>query len=166
MSDENNQNADNSGQQDGQTNNRPDNRFKDLSDKYAKEAEARKQEAEARVKAEKEVEFYKGFTPLASKYQNAAEYQDKIKEKYLAGNGAFDLEESTVAVLGKEGKLPSTPVMEQARPKESPVGGSAPTTLRSQEKTYAEMDKSEKRDELIRLEQETGAISGLFNRTL
>lgn len=161
MSELNDQPADNSGQQ--EPNNRPDNRFKDLSDKYAKEAEARKAEAEARAKAEREVEFYRGFTPLTSKYQSAGEFQDKIKDKVMAG---YDVEDATIAVLAKEGKYGMQVAPEPVRSKESPTGGSATTTIRRSEKTMDEMTTAEKREELIRLERETGGLSNLFNRTL
>lgn len=138
-------------------NNRSEQRIKDLSDKYAKEAEGRKAEAEARAKAEKEVEFYKGFTPLTAKYQAAGELQDKIKEKVMAG---YDVEDATVSVLMREGKLQN-----ESR-RESPIGGSAPNTLRNADKEYSEMNSLEKREALARLEQESGGISNLFNRGL
>lgn len=148
-----------------QEKNRVENRIKDLSDKYAKEAEERKKAEAEKTAALREVEFYKGFTPLTSKYQAAGEFQDKIREKVLSG---YEVEDATVAVLSREGRLQTgnVPPAEPPKPKESPVGGSAPNTIRNQDKTYSEMSQSEKRDELIKIEQESGALSSLFNRHL
>ena len=142
-------------------NNRSEQRIKDLSNKYAEADKLREQAEKERQTALKEVEFYKGFTPLTSKYQGAGELQDKIKEKVMAG---YDVEDATVAVLMREGKFQQGQ-QEQPR-KESPIGGSAPTTLRNSEKELGEMNLSEKREALARLEQESGGISNLLNRTL
>ena len=140
-------------------NNRSEQRFKDLSDKYAKADQAREQAEKDKANAQKEVEFYKNFTPLTSKYQAAGELQDKIKEKVMAG---YDVEDATVSVLMKEGKFPQA----QEPRRDSPIGGSATTALKSEAKDFGEMNRTEKREALGRLEQESGGISNLFNRTL
>lgn len=110
-----------------------------LKDKALKEAEEAKREAQ----------FYKGFNPLITKYQGAAELQDKIKEKVLAG---YDIEDATVSVLNREGKL-NTPTPVQER--EIVAGGSAttpPTTGKA--KPVTEMSQSERWEELKRMEKE------------
>lgn len=112
--------------------------------------------------AQREVEFYKGFTPLTSKYQSAGEFQDKIKEKVMAG---YDIEDATVAVLSRENKLnpPETPAVKPIA-RISPVGGSATTTLRNSEKPLNEMSSKDIREELMKLEYETGGLSNFFNK--
>lgn len=121
-------------------------RMKNLS-KSKLEAEAKaetevkaRQEAEEKAKlAEKEADFYKDFSGSISKYPSANEYQDAIKEKVMSG---YTVEDATVSVLAKEGKL-TTP---QA-PRQSPAGGSAPTQIQSGggAKTAAEMTREERR---------------------
>lgn len=126
---------------------RKDKRLKKLSDdvkeyneKLAQEAEARKKAEEERENASKERDFYKGFNELATKYQGASEYQDKIWEKVKAG---YDLADATISVLAKEGKY--NPI--QAEPqRESPAGGSAANVLAGGgQKTLNEMSREEMR---------------------
>src|SRR3990167_10646702 len=108
-----------------------DKRIKDLSEKVKLTSQERDELAKGKQQAEadkeialKEVDFFKNFNPLVSKYQGAAEYQDKIKEKVMAG---YDIEDATISILAKEGKFPSP-----APPKpESPVGGSAANIIKS-----------------------------------
>ncbi len=132
---------------------RSDNRFKDLSEKVqttAKERDEAKQAAEA---AQKEVEFYKGFSKVSSKYEGAADYQDKILEKV---NSGYDLEDATISVLAKAGKLTNAPVQRQ-----SPAGGSASTSMRGDDdKPVSEMTSAEKREKLMEMERESpGSLS-------
>lgn len=115
---------------------------RDEKDKLLKEKEAQL------VAAQKEVEFFSSFTDTTSKYPNALEYKDAIKEKVLAG---YTVEDAAVAVLAKEGKLGVTtaPI---AQP-ESPVGGSSATvTTASGEKTIREMTREELRAALVEAE--------------
>lgn len=111
------------------------------------EAEVKAREgAEARAKElEKEMSFYKGFSNVATKYQGAHEYQDKILEKVRSG---YDVEDATLAILAKEGKLqqkaPETP-------KESAAGGSATNSLPQGEKSVGEMSQSERKSKLSEL---------------
>ena len=60
---------------------RSDNRFKDLSEKVETTSKERDELAAKLVLAEKENEFRKGFTKVASKYEGASEFEDKILEK-------------------------------------------------------------------------------------
>lgn len=136
--------------------NKVEKRIKDLSEKVKLTAQERdeliktKEESEVKIiAAQKEVEFYKGFTPLTSKYPGSAEYQDKILEKHKAG---YDLEEATISVLFKEGKLtiPAPP----PPPKENPAGGSAVNQIKSGEpKPVSEMTQMEKLEALKEAER-------------
>ena len=139
--------------------NRSDNRFKDLADKVKTTAEERDTYKAEVEKAKKDAEFYKGFSTTASKYQGAADYQDDIKKKVDSG---YDLEDATISVLAKAGKLNNAPVQ-----RESPAGGSASTSMtNSGEKTLNEMTRAEKREELIRMENESGGISKILRNGL
>lgn len=124
--------------------NKVEKRIKDLSGKVrstAEERDAAKAQAEKaeadRQAALKDAEFYKNFNTTASKYQGAAEHQDKIREKVMAG---YDIEDATVSVLNKEGKFSPQPQVQR----ESPTGGSATTTLTSGEKSVKEMTQAER----------------------
>ena len=136
---------------------RSDNRFKDLSDKVELTAKERDEATTKATALEKELDFHKGFSKITSKFSNASEYEDKIKEKVLAG---ADPEEATVAILYKAGKLD----MGQAPKPNSPAGGSAGTTMTSGEKDLKDMTREEKREALIQLEQETGAVTQMLRR--
>ena len=104
-----------------------------------------KQEIEARaLEAQKELDFFKNFNQLASKYQGASDYQDKIKEKVFAG---YDPEDATIAILAKEGKYGTNYSSEAPpeAPKEFPAGGSATNTFTGDSpKSAAEMTQQER----------------------
>lgn len=127
--------------------NKAEKRIKSLSEKTRLASEERDAEKVAREKAEaesaqalKDVDFYKNFNSLSSKYQGATEYQEKIREKV---NSGYDAEEATIAILVKEGKyVPPAPT---PGPKESPTGGSAVTTLKIGDKEMKDMSPEEKR---------------------
>lgn len=122
-------------------------RNKDLSDKLKVEAEARQKAEQDAANAKKETEFYQNFTKLASKpeYAAASEYQDKIKEKVLAG---YDPEDAFAAVLTREGKY-TPPVVTESAVRENPAGGSAANTItQAGEKSLSEMDRTEKKTNL------------------
>jgi len=131
---------------------RPENRFKDLSEKVEMTAKERDEARLAAEAAQKEVEFYKGFSKL--KYPDAAEFQDKIKEKVMAG---YDMEDAAISVLAKAGKLQSSSPVQR----ESPAGGSATTALKSfDDKPPGEMTTAEKRERLMQIERENpGSLS-------
>lgn len=121
-------------------NNKNDNRFRTLAEKLKSTSQERDTERLAKQSLEKEVGFYKGFGAVATKYPDAASFQDKIREKVNAG---YELEDATIAILHKEGKFntPAAKVVE----KESPAGGSAVNQLPQGQKTIADMSKEEKR---------------------
>lgn len=142
-------------EQDNEEITRKDNRIKSLSDKVKLTAEERdnlakeKEEiAQARIQAEKERDFFKGFNTLSSKYQGANEYQDKIWEKVKSG---YELEDATIAILAKEGKLQGAPTP----PPEKIVaaGGSAATGIADAvEKPPKTMPRDELRAALMEAE--------------
>jgi hypothetical protein len=92
----------------------------------------------------KEKDFYAGFSDSLSKYPNASEYKEKIKEKVMSG---YDVEDATVAILAREGKLTTAPTPQA--PKDNPAGGSATTNTGVGEKSLGEMSKDEKRAALV-----------------
>lgn len=138
------------------TNNRSLTRNKELADRLKATGEA---QAKAEAKAEaaaKERDFYKGFNSMASKYQGAADFQDKILEKVKAG---YDIEDATVAVMSREGRLnqpqagAEAPIVE-SRPQESPAGGSAVTNVAAgSERKPSEMTTDELRSALVEAEK-------------
>jgi hypothetical protein len=119
-------------------------RMKNLSkDKIEAETKAKEAEEKAAL-AQKEAGFYKDFSGSISKYPAANEYQDAIKEKVMSG---YTVEDATVSVLAKEGKLGT--VQAPPPPRQSPAGGSAPTQIQQGgAKTVAEMTRDERRKAL------------------
>ena len=120
------------------------NRFEKLSEKVITTSKERDEalskaqaDAEAKVKAEKERDFYKDFSANVSKYPGASEYQDKILEKVNAG---YSTEDAMVAVLVKEGKFTS----ETIQPDRPQVEGGSATTQMSGDKSIHDMTTAEK----------------------
>jgi len=120
------------------------NRFEKLSEKViltSKEKDEAVAKAaasdEARAKAERDLNFYKGFSANVSKYPQASAYQDQIKERVDKG---YDAEEAILAVLAKEGKLTPPPAPTNHTQVE---GGSAPT-LTEGSKSIKDMNSDEK----------------------
>lgn len=125
---------------------RKDKRFTDLSEKV-------RTASEERDLANKRAEFAEGFVDVALKYQGAEEYKEQIKEKVLNG---YTIEDAALTVLAGEGKL-------KGAPKPTIAGGSATTTPPSgEEKPLAEIPIDEKRELLLKAEQE-GDLSRVFN---
>jgi len=109
-----------------------------------------------RDNANKERDFYSKFSESSSKYQGANEFKDKIREKVMAG---YDVEDATVAVLAKEGKLsPTAKVVER----DTVAGGSATTAMSGTgEKSLHEMTREEKRAALM---EDPGALDRALKR--
>jgi hypothetical protein len=102
---------------------------------------AKANELEA-ANAGKERDFYKDFSKVSATYGNASEYEEDIKTKVLSG---YSVEDATVSVLAKNGKLNMTPVRDNTN-----AGGSATNPPnKGGEKTVGEMSMSEKRQALI-----------------
>ena len=107
-------------------------------------AEAEKLKAEAET-AQKERDFFKGFSEVSSKYPGASEYQDAILEKVNAG---YSTEDATVSVLNANGKLmPQT--VEAPQPITAGGGSSATVLLDSGSKSVSEMSQAERREALM-----------------
>ena len=133
--------------------NREKDRNKKLADKVKTTSEERdalakeKEEvSQAKAQAEKERDFYKGFSQVSSKYPGAHDYQDKILEKV---NSGYDLEDATISILAKEGKYtPAQPAIER----EIAAGGSADIGMVEGGKQPHELSQDERRKELLKLE--------------
>lgn len=123
-------------------------RMKNLSkakiEAETKASDAAKAQLDAENKlqvAEKERDFHASFSDSISRYPNANEHKDAIKEKVMSG---YTVEDATVSVLAKEGKLGA--VQAPPPPRQSPAGGSASNQIQSGGgKTIAEMTREEKR---------------------
>lgn len=135
------------------------NRYEQLSEKViltAKEkeqAEAKvKTEVDARLKVEKERDFYRDFSQLSSRHPNAAQFQDKILEKVGAG---YSTEDAMLAVLAKEGKLSPISADTPSYQNTNVAGGSAATALTDYgDKHPSDMSQAERRQALLDLEKQ------------
>lgn len=107
---------------------------------------ASREAAEAKAsEAERERDFYQGFSDVVATNPSAKDHKDEILEKV---RGGYTVEDATYAVLGKAGKL-GTP--EPAY--ESPAGGSAATAIpQGGTKSVSEMSRDEKRQALVEAE--------------
>jgi hypothetical protein len=126
-------------------------RIKDLSRKVKLTSEERdekdrllKEGGEQLATISKERDFFKDFSGNIAKYPQATEYQDAIKDKVMSG---YTVEDATVAVLAKEGKL--TMEVPPLAPKDNPAGGSAITNIGGGEKSISEMSQEERRAALV-----------------
>jgi hypothetical protein len=126
---------------------------KEAEDKLQAESKAR-QELEARLAGvEKETTFLNSFSDTITKFPQAGEYRDKIKEKVLGG---YSMEDATIAILHAEGKLNSAPKVERM---ENVTGGSAPNQITNnapvspgqmtQAQRFEALREAEKRGELF-----------------
>lgn len=124
-------------------------RIKDLSKKTREVSEerdlekARADKADAeRIEAQRERDFYAGFSDSVVANPAAAEFKEDIRAKVIAG---YSVEDATYAVLGKAGKLGAPRVVEDI----SPAGGSATTTAAPAAKGVGDMTREERRNQLI-----------------
>lgn len=125
---------------------REDKRIKNLSEKVemtSKERDEFKLKAE---QASREAGFYKDFNGMIAKYPQAAELQDKIKEKVMGG---YSVADATAAVLVNEGRFTQSPT-----PVEAPVGGSAVNQPAQTKKSVGEMSQAERLEALKQAERE------------
>jgi len=144
------------------------NRFEQLSEKVIltskekDEALAKANAAdEARTKAERERDFYKGFSANLAKYPQAATFQDKIKERVDKG---YDAEDAILAVLAKEGQLgsptaPQAPTVQLGQVE----GGSAQTNIAGN-KSFTDMKPDEKLAALTELDNSGALANALRGR--
>lgn len=130
----------------------PFERVKDLSQKVKESGQkvtelenAKADEEQKRITAEKSRDFYKSFSGLAGKYPAANEHIADIEAKVMAG---YDPEDATVSVLSKAGKL-TAPKAER----DLSAGGSASTTVSGESKKASEMSQAERLDALREAER-------------
>lgn len=130
--------------------NKVENRIKDLSQKVKDtsterdELKAKAQaEADARLAAEKERDFFKDFSAQSSKYPAAVAHQDKILEKVKSG---YSMEDATVSVLNAEGQF--TPQPKTVERVEVAGGSAVNQPNMGGDKTVAQMTQAERRQAL------------------
>ena len=147
-----------------ETINKTEQRIKDLSSKVKLTSQERdelktaKEELETANKTlEKERDFYSGFGDQLSKYPGASEFKDAIRDKVMAG---YDIEDATVSVLAKEGKLGNESMETQEVQETAPIapapaaGGSADiSSLGAEPKSADQMSREERRAKLIEADQ-------------
>lgn len=133
------------------------NRFQKLSEKVKTTAHEKdealanvKTADEARLKAEKERDFFKGFSQVSSKYPDATAYQDKILEKV---NSGYTVEDAALVVLNSEGKLGGS--VQPIATRDNIAGGSASTSVSDTgEKDPGHMTREEMRNALLGAEKD------------
>ena len=148
--------------------NKTEKRIKDLSEKVKLTSEERDELVKSKetleqekVALSKEVDFFKNFSQMTSKYAGAGDFQEQIKEKVVGG---YDVEDATISILAKEGKF--IPPDKPAPPRENPAGGSATSTVRAAgEKPISEMTQLERKEALMKAELENGDITRIFSPT-
>ena len=124
-------------------------RIKQLSEKVRLTAEERDEKDtllkvtnEKLATLEKENSFNSSFVDMLGTYSGAKDHKDEIKAKVLAG---YTVEDATLAVLGKAGKLGMTTQSSQTQV----AGGSAATTMSSSgHKETKDMSQQERRAQL------------------
>lgn len=127
-----------------------DKRIKQLSEKVRLTSEERdekdkllKESGEKIATLERENSFNSGFADMLGTYTAAKDHREDIKAKVLSG---YTVEDATLAVLGKAGKLTGVTITPQ-----SPAGGSATTTVTStQDKEVKDMSQAERRAQLAK----------------
>lgn len=91
---------------------------------------------------EKENTFSSGFSDMLGNYSAAKDHKDEIKAKVMSG---YTVEDATLAVLGKAGKLGAVAVQQTTS---TPAGGSAATAPQGGQKEAKDMSQVERRAEL------------------
>lgn len=118
-------------------------RITELSDKVKTTAQERDEALSKAQTAEKERDFYVGFSDVVSTNPAAKDHKDDILAKVKSG---YTVEDATYAVLGKAGKLGG---MIKAPDPVMPAGGSAVTNPpQGGTKSVSEMTQAERREEL------------------
>jgi hypothetical protein len=133
-------------------------RIKDLSSKAKKAYEERDAEkverqklADELAKVKKENEFTVAFAEQSAKYPAAKEFTEEIKQKVLSG---YSVDDATISILAKKGKLESVASTEKEEARAS-LGGSATTTITQPVmKTPDQMTQAERREALLKAEQD------------
>lgn len=144
--------------EEGQQITKTEQRIKSLATKVAdearqkEEAQSKLEEAQnARLVAEKKLEFVTAFSEVSGKYQGANDFRTEIEDKVSKG---YSVEDATVSVLNANGKL--IPTAEQGITV-APItagGGSAATALpNTAERPASELTREEMREELMKPER-------------
>lgn len=120
---------------------------KTVSDERDQER-ANREAAEAKVaEAERERDFYAGFSDVVATNPEAKDHKDDILTKVKSG---YTVQDATYAVLGAAGKLNQTL---QTVEVESPAGGSATVTIpQGGVKSVGDMTQEERRAALLEAE--------------
>ena len=134
--------------------NKVEKRIKDLSEKVRLTSEERDEQKRVLserdnkiAELERENSFNSGFADVLANHSAAKDHKDDIKAKVLSG---YSIEDATFAVLGKAGKLGTTPPVPKL---ENPAGGSAVIQpITGGEKKLNELSRDEKRKELLEAE--------------
>lgn len=127
-----------------QESNPAEDRIKQLSNKVETTAKERDDEKALRAQdqqriaeLERENSFSTNYADMLSTYPSAKDHKDDIKGKVMSG---YTVEDATLAVLGKAGKLGSAP------PPPRVAGGSADTAMSGgASKEMKDMTQAEKR---------------------
>ena len=136
--------------------NKVEKRIKDLSEKVRLTSEERDEQKKLLSERDKKIAelerenaFSSGFVDMLSSHSAAKDHKDEIKEKVLKG---YSVEDATLAVLGKAGKLSQPQPPPPPKP-ENPAGGSAVTQpLVGNQKTVKDLSREEKRQQLLEAE--------------
>lgn len=123
--------------------NKTEKRITDLTGKIKTVADERDTERKARETAERERDFFASFADTIAQYPVAKDHKDAIKSKVMAG---YTVEDATVSVLAKEGKLNNTPKEVE---RETPAGGSSVNLPTKGSKGISEMTQAERRQALV-----------------
>jgi len=134
------------------TETRSQQRIQQLSEKVeltAKERDEKdvllKAEREKNATLEKENTFNSEFADMLGTHPGAKDHKDDIKAKVLSG---YTVEDATLAVLGKAGKLGGTAPLATVS---HVAGGSADTSPQGGQKELKDMSLAEKRDALSKV---------------
>lgn len=140
MADETITNPDSTQSTDTKQTNPSQERIRELSDKVELTAKERDEAKSLNETVTRERDFFKGFSEVVATHQAAKDHQEEIKEKVLKG---YTVEDATLAVLGKAGKLGQVQTQTTV---ETPAGGSAATNVtQNTQKTPSEMTQAERR---------------------
>lgn len=119
---------------------------KAAEEKAETESKARKEAEDKLAEMEKETKFLNSYAEGISKYPQATEYKDRIKEKVATG---YTFDDAAISILVAEGKY--TP---PAKPIENVAGGSASNQItQNPAKTSKEMSQAERWDALKEAER-------------
>ena len=128
---------------------RSEERIAELSRKVELSSKERDELTTLNKEVTKERDFFKDFSTMVGTYNAASEYQDEIRGKVM--DSGYSVEDATIAVLGKAGKLGGGQVPTPS----GPEGGSASTNITQEaQKPLKEMSRDELREQLLEIEKQ------------